>query len=94
LATLQPQGSISDPVYIGRIDGSLSGLNALLVFAQALNCSGVNSSIGTRWSFNLSGNDRVTFNTHFEVNLAPLPAGVWLLGSAFASLLGWKRKRA
>lgn len=107
-ATLQPQGSTSNPIYFGRIDGS----NALLMFAQVVTCggvgcsgnssesqmppsipvSGVNTNIGTRLVFNLSGGDKVTFSTHFEVTPVPVPATVWMMGSALLGLVGIRRR--
>lgn len=109
-AMLQPQGSTSNPIYFGRIDGANT---TLVMFAQVLNClgvncsansgesqmpayipvSGVNTSIGTRLQFNLSGNDRVTFATHFEVLPVPVPASAWLMGSALLGLVGARRRR-
>jgi hypothetical protein len=58
----------------------------------------VNSSIGTTLKFSLSAGDRVTFNTLFEVvaldaNPVPVPAAVWLLGSAMIGLVGISRRR-
>ncbi|MGE0387847.1 MAG: VPLPA-CTERM sorting domain-containing protein [Gammaproteobacteria bacterium] len=58
----------------------------------------LNSSIGTTLKFSLSAGDRVTFNTLFEVvsadtNPVPVPAAVWLLGSALLGLAGASRRR-
>jgi hypothetical protein len=107
-ATLQPQGSVSNPIYFGRIDNT----SLLLMFAQVVSCggvgcsgnsgesqmppsipvAGVNTNIGTRLVFNLSAGDKVTFSTHFEVLPVPVPAAAWLMGSALAGLFGARRR--
>ncbi len=54
----------------------------------------VNSSLGTLLTFNLSGGDRVTLNTHFEVAPVPLPASLPLLSSVLGMGVGaFRRKR-
>ena len=108
-ATLQPQGNIGNAIYFGRIDGvNVLPMFAQVVTCGGAGCSGnssesqmppsipvagVNSNIGTRLVFNLSGNDRVTFATHFEVLPVPLPASAWFMGSAILGLVGARRRR-
>ncbi len=103
-ATLQPQAG---NIYFGRIDGSNALLLfAQVLSCNGAGCSinssdsqtsipvaGVNTSIGTKLMFNLSGNDKVTFSTHFEVNPVPLPASIWLMSSAVLGLFGMRRRR-
>jgi len=57
---------------------------------------GVNQKIRTVLMFNLSAGDRVTFNTNFTVEPAPvpLPAGAWLLISALGSIVARRSFRA
>lgn len=107
-ATLQPQGNVGNAIYLGRIDGAtVLQMFAQVVSCVGVNCSGnssesqmppsipvagVNTSIGTRLLFNLSGGDRVTFATHFEVSPVPVPASAWLMGSAILGLVGARRR--
>jgi len=53
---------------------------------------GVSSSIGNTLNFDLTAGDSVTVHTRFEVTPVPVPASVWLFGSALG-LLGWIRRR-
>lgn len=108
-ATLQPQTNVGNPIYFGRIDGvNVLPMFAQVVSCGSVGCSGnsgesqmppsipvagVNSNIGTRLVFNLSGGDRVTFATHFEVLPVPVPASAWLMGSAILGLVGARRRR-
>ncbi len=54
--------------------------------------AGVASTLGIQLSFDLSAGDTAIFDTRFEVAVVPVPAAVWLFGSALG-LLGWMRRK-
>lgn len=58
-----------------------------------LHAAGVSTDIGNTLSFDLSTGDSITVHTRFEVTPVPIPAAVWLFGSALG-MLGWMRRRA
>ncbi len=107
-ALLQPQNNVGNPIYFGVIDGAnVLPMFAQVLSCSGAGCSAnssesqmppsiavgaVNSTIGTRLVFNLSGGDRVTFATHFEVLPVPVPASAWLMGSAILALIGARRR--
>lgn len=107
-ATLKPQGGDSNPIYFGRINGaSVLTMFAQNLNCPSAGCitnsgesqmpptvpfAGVTNNIGTWLVFNLSGGDKVTFNTHFEVLPVPVPASAWLMGSAILGLVSARRR--
>ncbi len=93
----------------GLIDGSSAmSLFAVSIPCSGVNCTGsvgpvtdgpllhaagVSASLGNNLSFDLSAGDSITVHTRFELTPVPVPAAVWLFGSALG-LLGWMRRKA
>lgn len=70
-----------------------TGSVALVTDGPLLHSAGVSTDIGNTLSFDLSKGDSITVHTRFEVVPVPVPAAVWLFGSALG-LLGWMRRKS
>jgi len=66
-----------------------NGINGMLLGSL----TGANDELDIDLDFILSAGDKATFKVYYEVAPVPLPAAIWLFGSAFAGILGLSRRR-
>jgi glutathione S-transferase len=86
-APLEPRISSETANHLSFIEGHLTGTQFFNLGATGAAASGNNAASTATWRAD-------NFTVTGSITPVPVPAAVWLLGSAMAGVIGWRRRAA